>query len=316
MTGTDDLKRLTERITKTMNDHDLRVTDLKKINYGMQFRVQSVDWSELVRVYQNTKGRVKFDYSQVKNSDRQHLLEHLIEKGEMPAGGFGLATETGSSLTFPIIGTDESGKGDYFGPLVVAGVLLDEEDAAFLTKIGVQDSKQLSDTEIKRLAPAIRQRCGDKVAVLALTPALYNQRYEDFQRQHLNLNALLAWGHATVIEELLGRHPCENVLSDQFADERLLLGHLQERGRSVHLVQEPRAESHIAVAAASIIAREGFVTGLDKLSKKYQYRLPKGAGPQVITVGKRFVAEQGRLALRDVAKLHFKTTERIGGKGR
>jgi ribonuclease HIII len=197
--------------------------------------------------------------------------------------------------------------------LVVAGVLLNEEDAAYLKRIGVQDSKQLSDAEIKRLAAQIRERCGDKVAVLALSPAVYNRKYEEFSGRRLNLNALLAWGHATVIEELLGRHSCMNVLSDQFADERLLLGQLQERGRSVHLVQEPRAERHIAVAAASVIAREGFVTGLDELSKKYQCRLPKGAGPQVISAGKRFVAEKGKAELRDVAKLHFKTTERIGG---
>lgn len=313
MTDTDSLEQITERIRRTMNDHDLRVTDLKKINYGIQFRVQSADWSELVRIYRNTKGRVKFDYSQVKNGDRKRILEHLIEEGKMPAGGSGFSDETGSSLAFPVIGTDESGKGDYFGPLVVAGVLLDGEDAAFLRMIGVQDSKQLTDAEIRRLAPKIRERCGDKVAVLALPPAVYNLKYAEFRRRHLSLNALLAWGHATVIEELLSCYPCVNVLSDQFADERLLLEQLQERGRSVHLVQEPRAEHHIAVAAASVIARDGFVAGLDELSKKYRCQLPKGAGPPVISAGKRFVAEQGNAALKDVAKLHFKTTERICG---
>jgi len=203
------------------------------------------------------------------------------------------------------IGTDEAGKGDYFGPLVVAGVYVTEATAILLRQIGVRDSKTLSDKRIAEMSVEIRQTC--PVNVVAIGPERYNDMYAKIR----NLNRLLAWGHARVIENLLEKIECGRVVSDQFGDERVLQRALMEKGKRVELVQRHRAEDDVAVAAASIIARGEFVHRLQLLSQTYGVDLHKGAGPPVLTSGRRFIAQHGREALGKVAKLHFKTTQQI-----
>jgi ribonuclease HIII len=203
------------------------------------------------------------------------------------------------------IGTDEAGKGDYFGPLVVAGVYVTEATAVLLRQIGVRDSKKLSDKRIAAMSVEIRQTC--PVNVVAIGPERYNDMYAKIR----NLNRLLAWAHARVIENLLEKIECGRVVSDQFGDERVLQRALMEKGKRVELVQRHRAEDDVAVAAASIIARGEFVHRLEQLSQSYGVDLHKGAGPPVLTSGRRFVAQHGREALGKVAKLHFKTTQQI-----
>jgi ribonuclease HIII len=206
------------------------------------------------------------------------------------------------------IGTDEAGKGDYFGPLVVAGVCVTEESAARLRAAGVRDSKALSDKRIAALAAEIRDLC--PVEVVAIGPQRYNEMYARIR----NLNRLLAWAHARVIENLLERVACERVVSDQFGDERVLQQALMEKGQLVRLQQRPRAEDDVAVAAASILARAEFVRRLQQLSQSSDVDLHKGAGPPVLEAGRRFVQRHGSDALARVAKLHFKTTAQIVGR--
>jgi len=203
------------------------------------------------------------------------------------------------------IGTDEAGKGDYFGPLVVAGVYATEATAILLRQIGVRDSKTLSDKRIAEMAPEIRQTC--PVNVVAIGPERYNQMYAKIR----NLNRLLAWAHARVIENLLEHVACERVVSDQFGDERVLQRALMEKGKRVQLVQRHRAEDDVAVAAASILARGEFVRRLDQLSTTVGVSLHKGAGPPVLAAGRLFVKKHGGDALGTVAKLHFKTTQQL-----
>jgi ribonuclease HIII len=205
------------------------------------------------------------------------------------------------------IGTDESGKGDYFGPLAVAGVLVTKETALELTRLGVRDSKQLSDTAIRTLAPAIKIICPHSVATI--TPREYNGLYPRMR----NLNRLLAWGHARVIEVILSNHPCSHAITDQFGDERYLNDALLEKGRQITLIQRAHAESDPAVASASILARESFLKGLETLSLKYQIELPKGASQSVIEAGREFVSRHGKGKLKEVAKLHFATTQQLLG---
>ena len=203
------------------------------------------------------------------------------------------------------VGVDESGKGDYFGPLVSAAVEVTPQAAADLEELGVADSKRLSDGRVTKLAPRVREATLWKVTVLA--PPRYNDLYEQFRREGRRLNDLLAWAHARSLEDLLdaGADPAYAIV-DQFADarviERRLLAGTRERG--LRVVQFPRAEADVAVAAASIVARDEFLSRIGGL--------PKGGGsPQVLAAARDIVACDGEAALRAVAKLHFATTQRV-----
>ena len=206
------------------------------------------------------------------------------------------------------IGTDEAGKGDYFGPLAVAGVYVNPEIREMLHTLGVRDGKQLPDSRIRELAQEMRMRCGHYISSVDVGPLRYNALYTSFRESGQNLNHFLAWLHARAIQNLLERVDCRYILVDRFAKEEILLRKLPAALNSnIRLVQMPKAESDIAVAAASIIARDMFLQQLEKLSKRYQIQLPKGAS-QVIDVGKQFVKQHGVESLRNVAKLHFRTT--------
>ena len=209
----------------------------------------------------------------------------------------------------PHLGVDESGKGDFFGPLVIAGVYVDRGIARKLLEAGVQDSKRIgSDTRIRALADEIRKNSMGLFEVVLIGPAKYNELYEKFG----NLNKLLAWGHARVIENLLGKKPdCPRSLSDQFADARLIEQSLLRHGQKIDIQQRPRAESDIAVAAASILAREGFINWLDREGKKLGTRLERGVSPGVKVTAEKLVKEKGPDALRQVAKVHFRTAHDV-----
>jgi ribonuclease HIII len=211
------------------------------------------------------------------------------------------------------IGTDESGKGDYFGPLVIAGVFVTEQTAAILKELGVMDSKKLTDVRIETVYRQILDTVGEKaVAVVEIGPAKYNELYDRFKSGGKNLNHLLAWGHATAIENLLVRFPeCRQAIADQFGNERYILSQLKEKGKGITLHQTHRAEANIGVAAASIVARYRFTKKLKQLSAQYGVTLPLGAGPHVKAVARQFMNAQGRAALVNVAKLHFKTTQEL-----
>ena len=209
----------------------------------------------------------------------------------------------------PHFGVDESGKGDFFGPLVITGVFVDRGIARKLIDAGVQDSKRISsDARIRALADAIRKNSMGLVDVVLIGPAKYNELYEKFG----NLNKLLAWGHARVIENLLAKKPdCPCSLSDQFADARLIEQSLLRHGREIEIQQRPRAESDIAVAAASILAREAFINWLDREGKKLGMRLERGVSPAVKTTAEKLVESKGAGFLREVAKVHFRTAHAV-----
>lgn len=209
----------------------------------------------------------------------------------------------------PHFGIDESGKGDVFGPLVIAGAYVDPVIGRQWRSAGVQDSKAIgSDARIRELARLILATPGAVTSVVVIGPERYNALYEKFR----NLNRLLAWGHARVIENLLELKPdCPRALSDQFANPRLIENALMEKGRGIILEQRTKAESDPAVAAASILARAQFVDWLSKESRNLGVTLPKGAAPVVKAVGGELVRREGPEILGKVAKLHFKTVHEI-----
>src|SRR5262245_24364632 len=209
----------------------------------------------------------------------------------------------------PHLGVDESGKGDFFGPLVISGVYVDRGIARKFLDAGVVDSKRIgSDGRIRALADTIRKTSQGLVETVLIGPAKYNELYEKFG----NLNRLLGWGHARVIENLLARKPnCPRSLSDQFADARVIKESLLRHGRNIVLEQRPRAESDIAVAAASIIAREGFINWLERKGKELGIRLERGVSSSVKETARQTVETKGPQALREVAKVHFRTAHEI-----
>src|SRR5437870_9951516 len=209
----------------------------------------------------------------------------------------------------PHFGVDESGKGDFFGPLVIAGVYTDRGIARKLLGAGVVDSKRISsDARIRALAETIRKSSLGLVEIVLIGPTKYNELYEKFG----NLNKLLGWGHARVIENLLAKKPdCPRSLSDQFADARLIEQSLLRHGRKIDIQQRPRAESDIAVAAASILAREGFINWLEREGKKLGMRLERGVSPAVKTTAQKLVESKGAGVLREVAKVHFRTAHAV-----
>ncbi|MGO9245149.1 MAG: ribonuclease HIII [Verrucomicrobiia bacterium] len=208
----------------------------------------------------------------------------------------------------PRIGVDESGKGDFFGPLVIAGAFLNEAAAYNMMEIGVRDSKMIkSDARIAEMAKEIRLTEGCVTDVVAIGPEKYNQLHA----QTRNVNNILGWGHARVIENLLGRVDSPKAISDQFGNKRIIEKALMERGRKIELVQRHRAESDLAVAAASIIARNEFVMRLRRLGKEYGVKLPKGASTAVEEAAAELIAKHGRDALGKVAKMHFRTSQKV-----
>lgn len=209
----------------------------------------------------------------------------------------------------PHFGVDESGKGDYFGPLVVAGVYADAANAQQLAAIGCRDSKTIgSDERIAHMAEQIRALPGVAYEVLCIGPRRYNELYAQMK----NLNRLLAWGHVRVIAALHAEVPeCPRALSDQFADESVLLDALEQRRIPIRLDQRPRAEEDIAVAAASILARARFVEWMHEAATSSGCSFPLGCASHVLQAARDFVAKYGAERLPEVVKLHFKLTSQL-----
>lgn len=206
------------------------------------------------------------------------------------------------------IGIDETGKGDYFGPLVSCAARVSADQLGWLAELGVGDSKKLTDKRVAKLAAQLRDVVPH--AIVRVGPARYNELYDEFR----NLNRLLAWTHAKAAEELLERVDAELILSDEFSKKPIVPGYFGERAKALRYAQRPKAEEDPAVACASIFARDAFLRGLERLGREVGVELAKGAGTPVLAAGRRIVAERGREVLAQVAKLHFKTTDQIGGR--
>lgn len=204
-------------------------------------------------------------------------------------------------LPLPYIGTDESGKGDFFGPLVVAGVMITEKNRKIFEDLGIKDSKMLKDEQMLKMSQQIQKH--SVFSIVAISNAKYNELYIKFR----NLNKLLAWGHARVIENMLEKHPCNYALSDKFGDESLIQNALMKNGQTIQLEQRVRAESDLAVAAASVLARATFVQRMRDLESFYGCKFPKGCNENVKEAAKEFTRMYDKKRLYEVCKGHFKT---------
>ena len=281
------------------------VNPYKEIQYGIQFVIFHGEQDALLRIYDGKKG-LRLDMSQVKNVTLLAKLEEGLDYEKKPVST-PVKFEEEKPETDPeeLIGVDESGKGDYFGPLVTAACYVNAETRVILKDLGIMDSKKMTDEKIREVAPLIKHHCVHSLVVMGNES--YNDIYEDIQ----NLNYILAWSHANVIEKTVSQVPCKDALSDQFGKASLVKNALIAKGVQINLSQRHKAESNIAVAAASVLARDTYLEELDKMSKSFKMTFPKGASKKVIETAASFCKEYSRENLDTVAKIHFSTTKSV-----
>lgn len=246
------------------------------------------------------------------------LVVHGYSDNDIPVSAVSTVAPTVSSSAKSLntntftsyIGTDESGKGDYLGPLVIAGVFLDEASGEKLTTMGIRDSKKISDYRIVEFARTIIKSIKkEHFSIVVIGPEKYNQLYSKIG----NLNTLLAWGHARAIENILSTTNCKTAVADQFGNEAFIQKALMEKGKEIDLIQMPKAERHVAVAAASILARDAYLYRMRKMGADFGIQMPKGASRAVVEACEALVKQHGRGVLQKIAKVHFKTTQAICG---
>jgi ribonuclease HIII len=247
----------------------------------------------------------------VAGKEAREFVEFTLEPEILGEARLGYEKVRNPEMYAPHFGIDESGKGDLFGPLVVAGVYVDEDTAERLLEIGVRDSKTITtDKKIGELAEEIGKTVRGGSELITFGP----ERYSELYRKFGNLNRMLAWAHGKVIANLHAKVPsCPRALSDQFGNPRLVEGELRKQGVEIQLEQRTKAESDIAVAAASILARAEFVRALSKLSMEAGRELAKGCGAGVKKQAEEIFKVNGREGLAKLCKTHFRTfAEAVG----
>lgn len=286
-----------------LRDHDFVFRDVPYADFSAS--------KEQVNVVFYTSGKLV-----VQGKGTQEFVEFVLEPLILKEAKLGYEEILNPELLAPRIGVDESGKGDFFGPLCVAGVYVNETVVKEWKTAGVRDSKAISsDRKIAELAEVIKNTRGCVWTVIPIGNESYNRLMSKFK----SVNRLLAWGHARAIENLMGNRDLMNPLpvraiSDQFASDKATVAKaLMALGREIELVQRHRAEEDLAVAAASILARNEFVTRLQQLSARYGLKFPKGAGKEVDALAKDFFEKHGAAELTKVAKMHFRTSLRAQG---
>jgi len=281
---------------------NITVPGARDIQYGVQlFLIDNKSGEDMaLNVY-----RGKNDFAFVPSKRNSTMYIEILECIESIRQGL-------KSQFTRYIGTDESGKGDYFGPLVIAEFLTDPDIDGRLYKMGVRDSKRLDDGRIFELHQMLNEEFPDSISVCNIQPLKYNELYSHFRLEGKNLNHLVAWGHARVIEKLMEKDlHAEGVIADQFGNKACIEKAMFEKGKKLDLVQVTAAERNIAVAAASIIARCEFLKWLENTASQYDIEIPRGAGEDAKNTAVKLARSKGIMELRNLVKLHFKTTKEV-----
>lgn len=290
------------KLVPYLNMMHVHFGEIRDIQYGIQVFATDMDNGEelLVNIY---KG--KDDICIVPNRRESDLYYKIIAAVEE-------VRETKTYDFQKYAGTDESGKSDYFGPLAIAGFICDSSTYREIAQAGVKDSKKLEDSSVLEYARFLQSGFPGRISLCIITPQQYNELYSHFRFQGKNMNSLLAWGHARVIEELVKKdESIEAVIADQFGNSDYLEKSLYERGKRIRLIQKTKAESDVAVAAASIIARDAFLDWLNKTSETYDVQLPKGACDNAVKAAAEIADIKGVHELRKLVKLHFRNTRDV-----
>ncbi len=254
----------------------------------------------------------------VQGAKAEDFVLFVLEPRVLGGASLGYERVLNPEAFAPHAGSDESGKGDYFGPLVVCCAYTDGKLSAEMEALGVKDCKQMSDASVLTVGAKLRKLLGPTgYALVKFGPAAYNRAYAKFK----NINRMLAWAHAVAIEELLEKRPgCPRVVIDQFArSEDVILRALKPRGKKATIDQHHKAESDIAVAAASVIAREIFLRDMQKMSEEVfgppaedRENVPIGSSdPRVKATAEKMVLKEGPVWLMNHCKAHFQTTDKV-----
>ncbi|PCJ54550.1 MAG: ribonuclease HIII [Planctomycetota bacterium] len=202
------------------------------------------------------------------------------------------------------IGSDEAGKGDTFGPLVVAAVAIAKDKVELLQSSKVADSKTIDDHRIRILGPWIRENFDFEIR--CLMPLKYNQ---EWQSAGSNVNTLLTQLHSDCLGVLHERSGYQSMVVDRFSPSCPVSKQIHAVAPTVSVVEVPRAEAHLAVAAASVLAREQFLIGMEELSAEWAMDIPRGSGSPVPPAMREFLQLHGVEEMRRVAKVHFKNVQ-------
>src|SRR5439155_10862469 len=265
-------------VVKPLNSYTCKLTDeqasaLKTLLQVRGYKFREVPYARFAA--EKEKTNVVFYESGklvVQGKGTQDFVEFVLEPEVLKQAKLGYESVLNPEILLPRLGVDESGKGDFFGPMCAAGVYVNERVVKSWADKGIRDSKNISsDKKIKELAELIRDTPGCVTSVVPIGNEAYNRLYAKMK----SVNTMLAWGHARVIENLMGQKqrmnpPPVRAISDQFASSKDVVSKaLMSLGREIELVQRHRAEEDLAVAAASILARCEFVTRLAKLEKQF-----------------------------------------------
>lgn len=293
-------KKVVSKHLETLQKEGYKFTSPEKKEFNFESTIRSEKETLKLQVFFGKKG-IKTILQGNKEGDLYKRVNSIL---------FGENLFPSNDIIEPesYIGIDESGKGDYFGPLVIAGIFVDKEIRKHLVKTGAKDSKELSDYKIKSIASEIKNILTSKnYNVVTINPEKYNQLYLKIG----NVNKLLAWGHARVLENLLSNVETNDAISDKFGNENYIISSLMSEGKKVNLIQTHKGERFIGVASASILAREKFIDWFVKQEKELKINLPKGASSITEAAAKNIIKDFGKDFLSKIAKLHFKTTKKI-----
>ena len=292
-----------QALKEYLEAHDFEFREVPYARYSAVTKTYNVTFYESGKLVVQGKGT-------------QEFIEFVLEPQILKEARLGYEAVLNPDLLLPRIGVDESGKGDFFGPMCVAGVYVNETVLRAWQDKGIRDSKSISsDKRIAELAEVIRKTPGCIVSVVPIG----NEAYNNLHAKMGTVNQILAWGHARVIENLMRQKdqmipPPVRAISDQFARTKTtVLRALMPLGRSIELVQRHKAEEDMAVAAASILARNEFVSRLQRMGKEYGMTFPKGASAQVEEAARKFIEQQGAEKLPKIAKMHFRTANKVQG---
>jgi ribonuclease HIII len=286
-------------------NNNYQILSQKDIQYGANFEVSYYDKIFILSIYYTLKNGFKFVFSKCDDTNIINEIKKIL-----------LSTvEVRDELEIPFknyIGMDEAGKGDYFGPLILAGFIFDKSIERDLLEIGVLDSKLLSNDRIKQITRCLFLKYPERTKINEINPAEYNKKISDLKKIKGNLNTLLSLGYKDILEKCKNEHSDFGVVIDKFAKEDFILKILNNSISELKIILAERAERNIAVAAASVIARGIFLKGIEEISQKYNIKIPLGAGSEVTNFAKFFLNRFGEEALYSICKHHFKITRLIG----
>ncbi|MCY7244204.1 MULTISPECIES: ribonuclease HIII [Streptococcus] len=285
--GKDDLQNLIKALTsQQVNNNNPYVTFAAKVK------------GVTVLVY--TSGKVVFQGANAETIAEQFGYQSASQS----------ASDTVSGQNIPLIGSDEVGNGSYFGGLAVVASFVTPDDHALLKKLGVDDSKNLTDSKIRQIAPILENNIKHKA--LLLSPQKYNQVVGK-GKMHNAVSVKVALHNQAIYLLLQDGVKPEKIVIDAFTSRQNYQKYLKNEANQFAnpLTLEEKAEGkYLAVAVSSIIARNLFLENLDKLSQEVQYKLPSGAGSQSDKVASQILTAYGMSGLEHTAKLHFANTQK------